>query len=93
MSVKEAEGLFCVVGAAVNASQARTWYGHQSEAAQHARDLIGHKNPRSNSQNAKRLYVVKIVEVIEETSPPINNRAVSVSDFADLNVPHATQTE
>lgn len=78
-------GWYCVIGPNVmqNHPITRTWKKEQESAAKHAEKLINDSFDGSRTR-VKRLLVVKVVEVIEVSGPPISRRRGSEISADDV---------
>lgn len=64
--------LYCVIAvSAIN----RSWYNSLADAILHAKQLI------NNAKETKQMYVVRVVSVVELSSPPIIDRNVTFGDL------------
>ncbi len=68
---------YCVIGPSVTQNHPikRSWKTSQEDAVKHAEKLIRNSFDGQRSKVAK-LLVVKVVEVVELTGPPITRRSI-----------------
>lgn len=80
--------MFCVISPTVDASGTkRTWKKTQAEAAKHGQRLLSEQAARSGKGGGgRRLFIVKVVEVVELPGPTVNRRKPEADDFDQMGV-------
>src|SRR3954467_495678 len=88
-AVQETDGdvdLYCVIHPFVDSqSVRRSWKRTQAAAAKHAKQLLAGNAARAaaGKPSARKLYVVKVVEVLELPGPKIDSRRPNVDDVEE----------